>query len=159
MSWKASPHCGAGVEAKRQLAAELPPCSIRAMCRRFPLLLCFAVLVASCSRAPEKKETKPGMALAEADRVFIADVESRGLVLNRRGFPALTAAIRSADAEKVAAFFAADFAGGMFDAAEGTGVNTATLTVQRRTERWLERVIASRLQRCRTRPLKRARRQ
>ena len=103
------------------------------MCRRFPLLLCFAALVASCSRAPEKKETKPGMALAEADRVFIADVESRGLVLNRRGFPALTAAIRSADAEKVAAFFAADFAGGMFDAAEGTGVNTATLTVQRRT--------------------------
>ncbi len=104
------------------------------MSHRFPLLLCLAALVASCSRAPEKQETKPGMALAEADRVFIAGIESRALVLNRRGFPALTAAISSADAEKIAAFLAPNFTGEIFDAAEGTGVKEATLTVQRRTK-------------------------
>jgi len=104
------------------------------MILRPSLPICLAVLVTACGRAPETKERKPGMALAEADRVFIAGIESRGLVLTRRGFPALTAAIRAGEAEKVAAFFAPDFAGEMFDAAEGAGVKAATLNVQRRTK-------------------------
>jgi FG-GAP-like repeat len=91
-----------------------------------------AAMLAGCSRAPEKV-IKPGMALAEADRVFIANVESRGLVLNRRGFPSLTAAIRSGDAKKLAAFFAPEFSGEMFAGTEGGGVQAPTLTVQRRT--------------------------
>ncbi len=89
--------------------------------------------VAACSRGPEVKETKPGMALAEKDRVYIAEIEARALVLNRRGFPALTGAIASADAAKLAGFFAEDFAGALpADGTEET-VERPGLTLRRRT--------------------------
>ena len=91
-----------------------------------------AAIIAGCSRAPEKL-VKAGMALAEEDRVFIANVEARGLVLNRRGFPALTAAIRSGDAAKIAAFFSPDFSGEIFDETKGGGVASAAFIVERRS--------------------------
>lgn len=73
------------------------------------------------------------MALAEKDRVYIAEVEARALVLNRRGFPALTAAVQSGEVAKVAAFCAADFNGGLPKGGDAADVKLQTLTLQRRT--------------------------
>lgn len=96
------------------------------------MFLALAVLVAACSRAPEKV-VKPGMSLAEEERVYLANIESRGLVLNRRGFPALTESIRSGDAVRVAAFFAPDFTGELLGEEEGVMITEPTLSVQRRS--------------------------
>ena len=116
------------------LAALWPACSVRPPMRFLrAILLCLAALTGGCSRAPEAKTVKPGMALAEADRVYIAEVEARALVLNRRGFPALTAAVQAGDAPKVAGFFATDFTGAVLEGGESADVKLETLALHRRT--------------------------
>ncbi|HEU0011207.1 MAG TPA: VCBS repeat-containing protein [Verrucomicrobiae bacterium] len=73
------------------------------------------------------------LALAESERVFLANIEQRGLVLTRRGWPALAAAIRAGEAAKVAQFFSTNFQGATLAVGEGKGVDLPTLKVRRQT--------------------------
>ena len=119
---------GRNTAAKTDLDAAAVRCySAQIMLRRFLLITLLAAL-AACSRAPEKVK-KAGMALAEEDRVFIAEIESQGLVLSRRGFPAVAAAIRGAEAGKLGSFFAGDFQGELFADEHNGGTGKAGLTV------------------------------
>lgn len=49
--------------------------------------------------------------LAQSERVFIANIETRGLTLNQKGFPALARALRTGDVANLTFFFAPDFRG------------------------------------------------
>lgn len=91
------------------------------------------LLAAGCSRTAEKKVVKKGMALAEEDRVYIAAIEARALVLNRRGFPALTGAIAAADEPLVAGFFTPGFSGSAPGSPENNNTPCKAITIRRRT--------------------------
>lgn len=66
------------------------------------------------------------LALAESERVFLANIEQRGLVLTRRGWPALAAAIRAGEPAKVAQFFSANFQGASLAVEEGQEADLQT---------------------------------
>ncbi len=73
------------------------------------------------------------LALAESERLFLANIEQRGLVLTRCGWPALAAAIRAGEPAKVAQFFSTNFQGATLVVGEGKGVDLPTLKVRRET--------------------------
>src|SRR5207248_2074904 len=59
---------------------------------------------------PAKSESS-GLALEEAQREFLWEVEHHGLLLGKHGFQPLAAALRRADAAALAALLAPDFTG------------------------------------------------
>lgn len=65
-------------------------------------------------------EADPPLALAHAERVYLAEIEHRGLVLSRKGFPAIAAAIRSGDPTKLAHLLSETFRGEIIDPEHGT---------------------------------------
>ncbi|MEY2408971.1 MAG: hypothetical protein QOF48_1641 [Verrucomicrobiota bacterium] len=73
------------------------------------------------------------MALPEPERVFIANIEQRGLVLTRRGWPALSKAIQTGSWEKVAFFLTTNFQGSTLAIEEGKGPSSASLKIRRLT--------------------------
>ncbi|HEY2952480.1 MAG TPA: VCBS repeat-containing protein [Verrucomicrobiae bacterium] len=74
----------------------------------------------------------PGsLPLAQSNRVYIAEIEHRGLTLTRIGFPAIAAAIKSADAPKLARFFAPSFRGETILPEQGAGPESDALKIHR----------------------------
>lgn len=69
--------------------------------------------------------------LAEAERVYLADIEHRALTLAKKGFPAFKAALRDADLAKVARFFSSSFQGRTLDLAKGKSPDSTAFTVHR----------------------------
>ena len=78
--------------------------------------LATAAAADAASRLPPGLKPSTDIPLAESNRVFIADIEHRGLTLSRKGFPALSAAIQKADADKLARFLSSSFRGETLDA-------------------------------------------
>lgn len=76
---------------------------------------------------------KAGMALAEEDRVYIAAIEARGLVLNRRGFPAMTAALAAGEEKQVGKFLSGDFSGIVPAGGKEETPPDRTVVIRRRT--------------------------
>src|SRR5689334_20243042 len=75
----------------------------------------------------------PGLVLGESERVYIAKIEHRGLTLNQKAFPVITAAIRGRDAQKLTSLFAPDFAGQTIDPTQGSGPRSEILDLRRVT--------------------------
>ena len=71
--------------------------------------------------------------LAESERVYLAEIEHRGLALNMRGWPAIAAAIRAADTQKLGQFFSPTFEGTILDFTHGKGPQTGSLNIRRIT--------------------------
>jgi hypothetical protein len=69
--------------------------------------------------------------LAENDRVYLANIEQRGLRLSMRGFPALSAAISNANASSISAFLSPAFKGQTLDLAQAYGPETEVLKIRR----------------------------
>src|SRR5688572_18043275 len=71
-------------------------------------VICFwhALPLHSASDAVASKLT-----LAESERVYIAQIETRGLTLNQKGFPALARALRTGELAHVKHFLAPNFSG------------------------------------------------
>jgi len=75
--------------------------------------------------------TSNKLPLAENDRVYLANIEQRGLRLSMRAFPALSAAINNGDTAKISRLFASSFAGQTLDLAQGYGPETEGLKIRR----------------------------
>jgi len=91
---------------------------------------------ASAPSAPANPSPAPppvleGLALAQPERVYLAQIEQRGLVLTRRGWPALAKAIRAGVPAGVATILAADFQGTTLDVDEGKGPRSEMIDVRR----------------------------
>ncbi len=69
--------------------------------------------------------------LAESDRIYLANIEQRGLRLSIRAFPALSSAISNAAPAKISRFFAASFSGQILDWAQSSGPETEALKIRR----------------------------
>ena len=57
--------------------------------------------------------------LSMKTRVYLANIEERGLTLSNKGFPAVKAAIKSDDPAKLRAFLADDFRARVLDVDDG----------------------------------------
>ncbi len=69
--------------------------------------------------------------LAEGDRVYLANIESRGLRLSIRAFPALSAAISNAEPAKLSRFLSPSFTGQTLDWSKASGPETEGLKIRR----------------------------
>src|SRR5205085_11586306 len=69
--------------------------------------------------------------LAESDRVFLANIEQRGLRLSMRAFPAISAGISNAQPEQISRFFSPDFAGQTLDWSWGSGPAPERIRIRR----------------------------
>jgi len=79
--------------------------------------------------SPSAGATK--LPLAESDRLYLANIEQRGLRLSMRGFPALSAAISNAEPSAIARFLSPSFTGQTLDWAQASGPDTPALTIRR----------------------------
>ncbi len=74
----------------------------------------------------------PGsLPLAEPIRVFIAEIEHRGLTLSRKGFPAVAAAIRTNGMTALVRYFSPSFQGETLAPEQGAGREGEVLTIHR----------------------------
>src|ERR1051326_5153925 len=97
-------------------------------------LLLLATLVSSPSAPPSALPASANLLpLAESNRVFIAEIEHRGLTLTRRGFPAVAAAIRTNAAGPLARYFAPGFRGETLLPEQGPGQENDVLKIHRVT--------------------------
>jgi hypothetical protein len=78
-----------------------------------------------------KRVDEESLALPQAERIYIADIEHRGLTLSRKGFPAFAAALRQADKAGLAKFLAPEFRGVLLDENDGQGPATEALRIRR----------------------------
>ena len=85
---------------------------------------------ASASALPVSTNALP---LAESNRVFIAEIEHRGLTLTRRGFPAIAASIRTNAADRLMRYFAPEFRGETLSPEQGPGQENEVLKIHRAT--------------------------
>jgi hypothetical protein len=69
--------------------------------------------------------------LADSERVYIADIEHHGLILSRKGFPALAAAIRRGEAAAVKSFLGPSFRGETLDVSQGVSPQTQGVEIRR----------------------------
>ena len=97
------------------------------------VLACPAASAAADSGAVLPHLTSGKLPLAETERIYLAEIEHRGLALNMRGWPAVSAAIRTADAQKLALFLSPTFEGTILDFAQGKGPQTESLNIRRIT--------------------------
>ena len=76
----------------------------------------------------------PGsLPLAESNRVYIAEIEHRGLTLTRKAFPGIASALRSNDTARLATFFSPSFRGETLATDQGIGPAGDVLTIHRST--------------------------
>ena len=97
------------------------------------VLACPAASAAADSGAVLPHLTSGTLPLAETERIYLAEIEHRGLALNMRGWPAVSAAIRTADAQKIALFLSPTFEGAILDFTQGKGPQTESLNIRRIT--------------------------
>src|SRR3954468_13243748 len=71
--------------------------------------------------------------LAQSERVYIANIETRALTLNQRGFPALTRAIKTGDLAQAKFLFAPDFKGETLPFGEQPNYKSEAVTIFRVT--------------------------
>jgi hypothetical protein len=64
-----------------------------------------------CISAAAQGHVASKLPLAESERVYIAQIETRGLTLNQKGFPALAHALRTGEVAQVKGFLTPDFGG------------------------------------------------
>ena len=83
------------------------------------------------SRLPPGLKPSTDLPLAESNRVFIAEIEHRGLTLSRKGFPAIIAALQKSDADQLARFLAPSFRGETLDIAQGRGLENEVVQIRR----------------------------
>jgi len=69
--------------------------------------------------------------LAEAERLYLAEIEHRALTLNKTGFPLFKGAVHDADAARLRQLLAPQFQGRVVDIAEGRGPSNGALSVRR----------------------------
>lgn len=74
--------------------------------------------------APGRQVAPSGPVLAESERVYLAEIEHRALTVGRKGFPALTDAIKSGKPERVTRFFATNFTGQILPVDKAAGLET-----------------------------------
>ena len=76
---------------------------------------------------------KPGgeLPLAESNRVFIAEIEHRGLTLSRKAFPFIAATLQKSDADQFAKFLSPSFRGETLDLTQGRGLETEVIQIHR----------------------------
>ncbi|MEY2410619.1 MAG: hypothetical protein QOF48_3289, partial [Verrucomicrobiota bacterium] len=97
-------------------------------------LAVFLISAAAVSGAAPRRDVAPsGPVLAEAERVYLAEIEHRALIVGRKGFATLTSAIKSGESAQVARFFATNFTGQILEPAQGAGVDTDFLRIRRVT--------------------------
>ncbi len=83
------------------------------------------------SKLPPGLKPSTDLPLAESNRVFIAEIEHRGLTLTRKGFPVLAAAIQKSDADQFAKALAPSFQGETLDLAHGVGLENEVIQIRR----------------------------
>ncbi len=83
------------------------------------------------SRLPAGLKPSTDIPLAESNRVFIAEIEHRGLTLTRKGFPALSATLQKNNADQLARFLAPAFRGETLAVTQGQGLENEVLQIRR----------------------------
>ena len=115
---------------------EDPGDSVQMGCTRL-LGLTFVLLAALFSSSRTSVAAIPAAAnslpLAESNRVFIAEIERRGLTLTRRGFPAVAATIRTNAADRLMRYLAPGFRGETLSPEQGLGPENDVLKIRRVT--------------------------
>jgi hypothetical protein len=105
------------------------------------LLILTAMLSGAWAAAPASSRGGSGthtavpgtLPLAESERAYIAEIEHHGLVLSRKGFPAIAAAIRKQDVAAFKHFLAASFRGQTLDLARGQSPDNSPVKIRRVT--------------------------
>lgn len=72
-----------------------------------------------------------GIPLAMKTRVYLANIEERGLTLSTKGFPAIKAAIKKGDPAKLRSFLSDDFKARMLDVSKGPVHTQGAVTMKR----------------------------
>jgi hypothetical protein len=96
----------------------------------FVLSLCASAFGAS---SPESIGMASQLPLAETERVYIAKIETRGLMLNQKGFPALARALRTGEVQQVQFFFSESFKGELLAFPENPNHQSDILQIRRAT--------------------------
>lgn len=112
------------------------------MLSRLPLSLCVILFLSNVASPRLAAQTVPAsgnLPLAESERQYLADIEHRALTLAKRGFPAIKAAIREADRDKLSRIFADTFQGETLDFGKGESPDLPWLEL-RRVEKYSARV-------------------
>jgi hypothetical protein len=95
------------------------------------LSLMHGLLVAAEKASPPGHGSPGRLPLADSERVYIANIEHRGLILSRKGFPALAGAIRRGQAAAVKSFLGPSFRGEILDVAQGVSPQFQGVEIRR----------------------------
>lgn len=93
------------------------------------LILCGLSAFAAESR--ESVGVAAKLPLAEAERVYIAKIETRALTLNQKGFPAFARALKTGDVKQVQFYLAPSFQGSLLTFPETPNYASETLRIHR----------------------------
>jgi len=96
----------------------------------FLLSLCVSCFGAS---SPESFGSASKLPLAESERVYIAKIETQGLKLNQRGFPAFARALRTGDVQHVQFLLSESFKGELLSFPETPNYQSEMLQILRAT--------------------------
>lgn len=119
----------------RRFVPQRPSTSARHFSRQGLLILCAMLLLCAVPRAaaPPKGTAPSGPVLAESERVYLAEIEHRALVIGRKGFAALSDAIKSGKPDRLTQYFTPEFKGQILEAGKAAGLETGVLKVRRIT--------------------------
>lgn len=104
------------------------------------MLAAFAVAARLCAAAAENlaeqvptaaKPANTPLPLADKERTYLAEIEHRALTLSKKGFPAIKAALRDADAAKLTRMLAPSFRGEIADLSHGESPASTAVTIHR----------------------------
>ncbi len=107
-------------------------CSVYSLNSALRLLVVVAAWSAIESACPAAVTGDPtGIPLAMKTRVYLANIEERGLTLSTKGFPAIKAAIKADDPAKLRAFLTDDFAARVIDVDDGVATVQGVVSMKR----------------------------
>ncbi len=108
-----------------------PVTSLQLGLRLLALGAVFSAIMPAQSAEPAVTGDPTGIPLSMKTRVYLANIEERGLTLSTKGFPAIKAAIKKDDPAKLRAFLSDDFKAMVLDADAGPARTQGAVTMKR----------------------------